>query len=190
MRKMLKMALALLALWAGGLGWFSVHLPQPEKATTQVTATDGIVVLTGGPGRIERGLKLLELKRARRLLISGANPDTTAKEIAALTRKPDRLFDCCVDIGYDAGNTIGNAREAALWVRDNKFTSVRIVTSRYHLPRSLLEFQASLPTSVIIGDAVADSSSKTEFLREYNKYLFRLLWLRLIAPLHHMATGQ
>jgi uncharacterized SAM-binding protein YcdF (DUF218 family) len=189
MRKWLKIALALLALWAGGLGWFIVHLPQTEKGSAEVTATDGIVVLTGGPGRIERGLKLLELKRARRLLISGAHPDTTAKQIATLTKKPDRLFDCCVDIGYDAGNTIGNAREAALWVGDNKFTSVRIVTSRYHLARSLLEFDASLPNYIIIGDAVTDSSSKTELVREYNKYLFRLMWLRLVAPLHKMATG-
>ncbi len=187
-RRLIKIMLAATALWIGGLGWFWLHVPPLQMPTTQVVATDGIVVLTGGPGRIERGLQLLTAKRARRLLISGVNPDTTVAEIAKVTRKPARLFDCCVDIGYDAGNTIGNAREAALWASDNKFHSVRIVTSRYHLLRSLLEFQDRLPGITLIGDGVNDATSSYELVREYNKYVFRLIWLRLVVPARALVT--
>jgi uncharacterized SAM-binding protein YcdF (DUF218 family) len=188
-RFLVKTCLALAALWLGGLGWFWLNLPEAQKPRVDVVTTDAIVALTGGPGRIEHALDLLQAKRARRVLISGANPQTTANEIAALIKKPAKLFDCCVDIGYDAGNTIGNAHETALWVRENKFSSVRIVTSRFHMPRSLLEFEATLPDIVVVGDPVNDMSSKSELVREYNKYAFRLIWLRLVLPIRQMLSA-
>ena len=47
-------ALAVL-MWALGFGWFALLLPQPLDGRT----TDAIVVLTGGDGRLDRGLDLM-----------------------------------------------------------------------------------------------------------------------------------
>jgi uncharacterized SAM-binding protein YcdF (DUF218 family) len=182
MRFWLRFFLISAALWAGGFFWFDTQLPPNTPTAVSNIKTDGIVVLTGGDGRVERGLESLKAGNAKRLLISGAYRETTAAQIAARTATSLKLFNCCVDIGYDAGNTIGNAGEAAAWVRKNKYESVRIVTSRYHVPRSLLEFEARLKSTRFVVDAVPDSATRLELVREYNKFLFRLLWLRVVEP--------
>ncbi len=187
LRFWLRLIFFLAAAWAGGFLWFYTRLPQNSLAPLADTKTDGIIVLTGGEGRVERGLASLAAGHAKRLLISGANPETTAAQIAARTATSLRLFSCCVDIGYDAGNTIGNADEAASWVAKNKYASVRMVTSRYHVPRSLLELRARMANTQIIVDAVPDKATRLELVREYNKFLFRLLWLRVIDPALELA---
>jgi uncharacterized SAM-binding protein YcdF (DUF218 family) len=181
-RTLLRLVFVLAAVWIGGFLWFWTRLPPNELMVSPATKTDGIVVLTGGEGRVAHGLKILRAGKARRLLISGAFSQTKPAEIAAATKMPLRLFTCCVDIGYGAGNTIGNAGEAAAWVTKNRYQSVRIVTSRYHVPRSVMEFQAGLPSTQIVIDAVPDTASKMELVREYNKFLVRLVWLRVVKP--------
>ena len=42
--------------WMLGFAWFAIFLPQPLDGRQ----TDAIVVLTGGAGRINRGLSLLQ----------------------------------------------------------------------------------------------------------------------------------
>eukprot|EP01035_Chromulina_nebulosa_P060012 gene60012-82091_t len=61
--------------------------------------TDAIVVMTGGPGRIDRGLALLERHAAQRLLVSGVAPEVRAHELAVKYHRPASLFACCVDLG-------------------------------------------------------------------------------------------
>jgi uncharacterized SAM-binding protein YcdF (DUF218 family) len=188
MRFWLRLIFILAAVWIGGFLWFWTQLPPNILSAPLTLETDGIVVLTGGEGRVARGLQSLAKGQAKRLLISGAFRETKPSEIAAATNMPLRLFACCVDVGYDAGNTIGNAGEAAAWIGKNKYRTVRIVTSRYHVPRSLLEFEARLPATQIIMDAVPDTASKTELVREYNKFLIRLVWLRVVEPLMALVT--
>ena len=77
---MIKRLISLLFLaWVLGFAWFALLLPLPAGDQT----TDAIVVLTGGPGRIDRGLELLEAGRAKRLLISGVAREVKPKELAA-----------------------------------------------------------------------------------------------------------
>ena len=49
------------------------------------------------------------------------------------------LADCCLDIGYLAQDTIGNAEETRAWAQAWGFRRIVVVTSNYHMPRSLLE---------------------------------------------------
>ena len=42
-------------------------------------------------------------------------------------------------LGREADNTHGNARETAGWMRGEGYRSLRLVTSWYHMRRSLLE---------------------------------------------------
>lgn len=168
---------ALILAWVFGFGWFTRDIRAIAPAPT--LRTDAIVVLTGGSGRIGHALELMRKKRATRLLITGAHPQTTLAQLAAQYSESGDLFSCCIDLGHVAGDTIGNAAEAASWVEDKGFASVRLVTSDYHMPRSLLEFRARLPQIVIVPDAVAGHASPVQLIMEYSKYVVRLSWLWL-----------
>lgn len=131
--------LSAVALFAGGFIVFYQHVatiaPPPEPKA------DAIVVLTGGYQRIDEAVDLLVKGAGKRLLISGVNPATTGNHIRLLTRAPDELFECCVDIGHDALDTTGNATETARWIRGYGFGTVILVTNNYHMPRALAELE-------------------------------------------------
>ncbi len=76
---------------------------------------DAIVVLTGGYQRIDQAVELLQKGAGKRLLISGVHPTTTPAQIRKMTQGSADLFSCCVDIGHDAIDTIGNAEETSNW---------------------------------------------------------------------------
>lgn len=107
--------------------------------------SDGIVALTGGSQRIGDAIELLAQGYAARLLITGVNEHTSRDEIARFNSGERRLFECCVDLDYRARNTIGNAIETRRWARNNGFRSLIVVTSNYHMPRTLLELDHALP---------------------------------------------
>ncbi|MDQ0456568.1 YdcF family protein [Rhizobium paknamense] len=102
---------------------------------------DAIVVLTGGYQRIDKAMELLQKGAGQRLLISGVDPSTSPAQIRRMTQTSSSLFDCCVDIGYQAIDTVGNANEATRWIHDKRYQSVLIVTSNYHMQRSLMELR-------------------------------------------------
>ena len=102
---------------------------------------DAIVVLTGGAKRIEQAVSLLQSGHGQRLLISGVNPGTSRTTLARMTDTDRRLFDCCVDIDMAALDTVGNAQEAIRWAKDHGFDDLILVTSDYHMERSIVEFE-------------------------------------------------
>jgi uncharacterized SAM-binding protein YcdF (DUF218 family) len=115
-----------------------------------IRAGDAIVVLTGGDARIPEGVKLLAQGKGHRLLISGVNPVTTRSELAELAPNSKRWFRCCIDLGQEARDTIGNAAETKAWVKQRGFKSLVVVTSTYHMPRSLAELRRALPDVAFI----------------------------------------
>ena len=127
-----------------------------------VERADAIVVLTGGQNRILEAVKLLAKGRANRMLISGVNKQTSKTALARLTPKYTRLFKCCVDVGYRARDTIGNAVEIADWARTNKYSSLIVVTASYHMPRSIGELKRAAPDVRLISFPVVSNSFKTE----------------------------
>lgn len=168
------------ALFFGGFLWFAF-----EIAWSRVPAdpnADGIVALTGGRDRVQGAVDLLEGRHGRRLLISGVHPLTTLSDIARATEGDRSVFDCCVDLGRKAETTVGNAQEAAEWARSNGFSSLIVVTSAYHMPRSLVELDRALPGVRMIAYPVTRSDlhlgtwflyAKTTKLlfQEYLKYM-------------------
>ncbi len=167
----------LLLAYALGFAAFAVTLPTPLAGDVR---TDGIVVPTGGAGRIERGLQLIERGSARRMLVTGVDPDVRPMELAAVAKAPRRLFRCCVDLGHDAVDTRSNADETADWVRRNRYRSVRLVTSNWHMARAAMELRHALGTSVtIVRDPVAANPGFALLFAEYNKYLVRGVVMRL-----------
>lgn len=131
--------------FAAGVGFLAFAHAVKQAAAIDPPTADAIVVLTGGEDRIEAGIKLLANRKGKRLLISGVNPSTRAAEIERLTGYDRRLFDCCIDFGYVAVDTITNAEETRAWAANWRFSKLILVTSSYHMPRSLLEFARVLP---------------------------------------------
>ncbi|WP_082597225.1 YdcF family protein [Rhizobium sp. Root708] len=122
---------------------------------------DAIVVLTGGYQRIDQAVELLQKGAGKRLLISGVHPTTTSKQIRKMTQATPELFACCVDIGYDALDTIGNAEEATNWIHAKGYKSVLVVTNNYHMPRSLSELAYVDPETQFIPYPVVNTDLKT-----------------------------
>ena len=106
---------------------------------------DAIVVLTGGEQRVGAGARLLIEGRGAKLLISGVNRQTSPEDLKRISGLPDQLFSCCVDIDYEALTTSDNADQASAWARHGRFNRLIVVTSSYHMPRSLTELRRTLP---------------------------------------------
>jgi len=166
--------------WAAGLVWFAGQIP--DAVADRTTRTDAIIVLTGGQGRLETGLDLLGRDLADRLFVSGVYRGVDVKTLLGLVRSASADLEDRIGIG-DAANTTGNAEETAEWVRRNGVRSIRLVTSSYHMPRSLAEFRHALPDIEIVPHPIfSDHVKQREWwawpgtaaliAREYVKYLF------------------
>lgn len=183
--------LSVLAIvWLGGLAWFvAASLLVPVDRTSP---TDAIVVLTGGRMRLETGLELLASGKAGKLFVSGVNPLVDRDTLLRALGQAARRESCCIVLGHAADNTFGNARETAVWMHQEGYRSLRLVTSWYHMRRSLLEFGQAMPRVTIIAHPVFPRAVHTEdwrdwgaavplVLLEYHKYVAS--WLR------HLMTG-
>lgn len=132
------------------LGFVAFAVTVMSDAPGDPTKADGIVVLTGGETRILEGARLLRQGRGDRLLISGVNRHTGRQTVLKLSGLDTRQFDCCVDIGYAALDTVGNADETRTWAEARKYDTLIIVTSSYHMPRSIAELARELPGTKLI----------------------------------------
>jgi uncharacterized SAM-binding protein YcdF (DUF218 family) len=149
-------------LWAAALGFvlFAANVMRtPVHASEKA---DGIVVLTGGQSRIKEGARLLKDGYGARLLISGVNTRTGQGDLIRISGLDAKTFNCCVDLGYTALNTIGNASETQTWAKANGYRSLIVVTSNYHMPRTLVELSRTLPDILFIPHTVTPDTFDTE----------------------------
>jgi uncharacterized SAM-binding protein YcdF (DUF218 family) len=163
-------------LYALGFVLFGVSLAKPAGPER----TEAVVVLTGGKGRIERGMAVMKRGQAERMLISGADPSVTRADLARrLGAGTLPTLRCCVDLGSEAVDTRSNAEEARRWMTRRGYKSLRLVTSDYHMRRAAYEFRSDLPKARIVEDAVPTRPSLFLLFKEYNYYLVRraAFWL-------------
>jgi len=113
---------------------------------TTIKSIDSIVVLTGDKFRISKGMEILSNGIGEKLLLSGVNKNIKLTNIKNEFPKYKNFFDCCVEIENISSNTFENSRETFLWLEKNKYNSVLIVSSDYHMPRTKLEFEKFLNT--------------------------------------------
>ena len=150
----LLLAAALLAAALGaGFAWFAAEAARPAAPPPR---SDGIVVLTGGAGRVELALRLFAEGRAGRLLISGTGRGELADLIAAAGLDPAvsaQVTPGQVTLGRGARSTRGNARETAEWAAGHGMGSLIVVTSGYHMRRALWELRRTLPAAVVLHPA-------------------------------------
>lgn len=178
----LGIALCLLVVATAGFASFTENSRKIARPTG--ISVDAIVVLTGGPERISAAVRLLEQKVAKRLLISGVYPATTAQQLSRITRADASLFKCCVDLDKRAPDTRGNAAEAADWATRHGFRKIAVVTSDYHILRAIVEFSRAMPDVELVaypvaskdaGKPAASFSMLRLWVSEYVKYLLARL---------------
>lgn len=185
-----------LAAVAGLAGFLAFTSQIAAREPASVKSADAIVVLTGGASRIPDALSLLAEGHGRRLLISGVNPATSADMLRRSLPGGEALIDCCVDLGHKALNTLGNAIEAAEWTRSQRFRSIVVVTSAWHMPRALLELGRALPEVEFVAYPVVTTRMQAErwwrdpstlklLFKEYLKYVMAAAKIRpaqAVAP--------
>ena len=137
---------------------------------------DAAIVLTGGSGRIEHAVEVLRDGKVKRVLISGADPSVTKRDIMRRIGNSARLIRCCLDLGSESVDTRSNAEEADRWLAKHNYTSVRLITSDWHMRRARYEFDKVLGGKYdVVIDAVRSQPSFTTLFAEYNKYVLRRL---------------
>lgn len=188
MRGVALLALTILVVLGGGFIWFVSHVPATEVTLSR--NADGIVVMTGGSSRVSDAIELLAAGHGKRLLISGVNPTTSSVEIARKNPRYEGLVACCVDLDHSAINTVGNAIETRRWARDRGFTSLIVVTSAYHMPRTMAELEMQMPDVALVPFPVVTEKLRNEpwwasgptarlILFEYAKFVVAQLRMRI-----------
>jgi len=181
-RKIFFGVVVFLIIWFLGLIVFSYKISNLAMNNTQ--KTDAIVVLTGGRHRLAEAFALLNKGMSNRLFISGVQKDISMEDLKK--RYGVQLYDAHeVTLDKVGTNTFENARETSLWMKRQKIKSIRLVTSNYHILRSLVEFKRWNNNVEIILHPVFSEKVNTlwwtsidgfSFLaREYNKFLFALV---------------
>jgi uncharacterized SAM-binding protein YcdF (DUF218 family) len=174
----LRFTALILLIYALGFALFAVTLGHPAKAEK----TDAIVVLTGGAGRIERGIAVMKHGEAKRMLVAGADPSVTRGDLIRRLHGEGRLVRCCVDLGSESVDTRSNAEEALRWLDKHHYRSVRLITSDWHMHRAAYEFRSQLGKRIaLVPDALPTRPTFITLFGEYNKYVLRRLsvWLDL-----------
>lgn len=162
----------LLLLYALGFVLFAFTLGKPAPAS--IERTDAAIVLTGGSGRIEQAIDVLREGKAGRLLVAGADPAVTKRDLAARIPHSSKLLKCCVDLGSESVDTRSNAEEAGRWLAKHRFRSIRLITSDWHMRRARYEFARVLGTRyTVVPDAVRTEPRFLTLFGEYNKYVLR-----------------
>jgi uncharacterized SAM-binding protein YcdF (DUF218 family) len=125
---------------------------------------DAIVVLVGGKGRVEEGVRLFREGRAKWLFLVGVDPSVRTSDL--YRQRPGDPPPERVLLEKASRNTLENAHGVR---------TVLLITSRYHLKRATLLLRNALPPQVAIYPHPVDSAN----IRQnwwYHVGTFRLLF--------------
>ena len=151
---------------------------------------DAIVVLTGGKGRVEEGVRLFRESRARFLFLVGVDPSVRKSDL--YRPKPGDPSADNVILEKSSRNTLENSIYGRDVIVQSGVHSVLLITSRYHLKRASILFRNSLPKEITIIPYPVDSVNLKEswwnhggsfqlLFRELYKYCMLRMFF-LLAP--------
>jgi uncharacterized SAM-binding protein YcdF (DUF218 family) len=140
----------LMTIFVWDLARFSKDLFEAPVAGPEMGSVDLIAVLTGGQGRLREAVQLLLAGRGKELFISGTGgPGITAREILAandLHESPAWMLEH-ITLDPESQSTRDNARQVREIIARRGVRSVLLVTSNYHMPRTLRLFRQELAAS-------------------------------------------
>lgn len=181
-RPLVATAMGVALSWLVGFGWFLYLTSGDAPPAPHV---DAIVVLTGGPDRVEVALRLLAGGGADSLLVSGAGEKTDLAILAHLAGIDPAPLEQRITLGHAAHSTCGNALETASWVRRKEVRTLLVVTSWFHMPRALIELRRAMPAVTahpypvgrLAASELTHGGGARRVIGEYHKYLAALAGL-------------
>lgn len=179
-----------ISLFSAGLYQFAHHASK-EVSLNTVPKADAIVVLTGEENRIHSAVELLKAKNGKRLLISGVSNSVSDNTILKTYAPKTANAFCCIDLDRMSLDTKGNAIHSANWAKLHGFKKVIIVTSSYHMPRSLDHLKRTMPGVELIpahitpkemqGKSTLSIMANPKVIVEYTKFLVTRIHLDPVA---------
>lgn len=181
----------LLAALLTGLVVFTGHVllaksSMPEKA-------DAIVVVTGGQGRLDQAVQLFQKGYGKKLLISGVHPNYSDRTLRSKLGLTEEQIRCCIELDSQALNTVANATQTAQWAKHNSFNSLILVTSAYHMPRTLLEMRRAAPDISFQAVKVTPPTGRSLIARLFDPNNMQLLtkeYGKLLAAIFHGTSER
>lgn len=143
------------------IGFYNFSSQAKKQADlNNLPKADAIVVLTGEEVRIRSAVKLLKSQYGKRLLISGVSKKVTDRTVIETYAAQSVERYCCIDLDRLSLDTMGNAKHTAEWVYLHNFEEVIVVTSSYHMLRSLELLRQEMPSVQLIPAQVIPSDLK------------------------------
>lgn len=176
-----------LALFLGGiyLIWDAKH----SFAENIQKPCDNIVILTGGRYRIRHLLKIIRDSKnvkPKNIFISGVYSKTSLKDILIANMNLndhqwlEKVEHCNFVLGKNARNTLENAEEVDKWVKKNSINQIVLITSDYHMRRSIIMLKYRNPELEIIPCSVRNQSKRYRtYLEEALKIIYTWITLHL-----------
>jgi len=188
LRRFLGSSCVLVLCWLAGFGLYLADLANltPPTPQTPPNTPTAIVVLTGGSERVATGINLLRQDQGQQLFISGIGSRSDQELLRTYRETLGDKMQCCVTLGHQAEDTIGNATESTAWLQQRQINRIILVTAHYHMRRSLVLFATTAPALEIIPYPVMPGRVQIAgwwqrprtallFFTEYNKLLVTLL---------------
>ena len=130
-----------------------------------------VVILTGGKHRISKSFDFLNQNNIKSIFVSGVYPTTQPHHLFPRYKFSKQIP---IILGKKARNTYENALEIKQWQQDTKLDEIVLITSDYHMLRSLYEIKRVNNGLKIIPLAIC-SDMNFEFiincLKEFHKMI-------------------
>lgn len=188
--------------WRGFARYSALAKKSARLLKVPVIPSEAIVVLTGEKRRIPQALDLLRVRKSPRLIISGAWRGT---KLTALINSQGNSSENVqeiwkkIELESASTSTIENARESSVIFAREKITRVILVTSEFHMLRSLALFQLMAPKVEYLVFPIASEVSdlfegKAEsyfepvakaFVEFWKYFLFKHYFIHQLEPLQN-----
>jgi len=148
---------------------------------------DAVVVLAGGKGRVDEGVRLYRARKGDWLFFIGVDPSVRKSDLY-VPRRGDPSPDGVI-LEKVSRNTLENAIYGRDIIMEKDVRSILLITSRYHMKRASILLRNALPKDVAIYPYPVDSVNLKEawwshvgsfhlLFNEFYKYcMFRAFFL-------------
>tara|TARA_B100001248_G_C27395256_1_gene465131 strand:+ start:935 stop:1477 length:543 start_codon:yes stop_codon:yes gene_type:complete len=152
----------------------------PMQSWVDGSKGDCAVVLTGGSGRIQEGMALLNQNRVKKLIISGVNPSSLLSQIFPPIAFYGQVHVEDIILEKKSKTTYGNAQQSIAILGALKCQSVILITSRLHMHRAFRVFREHMPADIqLVARAIYSEKEEDSLMdlgTETLKSLFYNIW--------------